>query len=77
MFSAVSGIVGLPVMCAATVRSVTHVASLTVFQKNQAPGEKPKLDGVLEQRMTGVAVHILIGMQHEIISNKRESRPLD
>ena len=44
-----------------SVRSVTHVSALTVFSKNVAPGEKPKLEGVLEQRVTSFVVHILIG----------------
>ena len=43
------------------MRSVTHVSALTVFSKNVAPGEKPKLEGVLEQRVTSFLVHILIG----------------
>jgi hypothetical protein len=55
------GIFGLPFMTAATVRSVTHVSALTVFSKTHAPGEKPKLLEVKEQRVTNFLVHVLIG----------------
>ena len=53
-----------------SVRSVTHVSALTVFSKNVAPGEKPKLEGVLEQRVTSFLVHILIGnMSDTLLAN--------
>ena len=60
-FSSFSGLFGLPFMTAATVRSVTHISALSVFSKTHAPGDKPKLIEVKEQRVTALAVHIMIG----------------
>ena len=57
-----SGVIGLPFLCAATVRSVTHLNALCVYSKTYAPGEKPKLEYVIEQRVTAIFVHIIIGM---------------
>lgn len=62
MFSTLSGVLGIPMICAATVRSVAHVSALSVFSRTHAPGEKPKLVDVKEQRVTGVLVHIMIGI---------------
>ena len=59
--AAFNGLLGLPWVWAATVRSVTHVNSLTVWSKNQAPGEKPRLLRVKEQRVTSLVVSILVG----------------
>ncbi|KAG7330936.1 hypothetical protein KOW79_004905 [Hemibagrus wyckioides] len=53
---------GLPWLTAATVRSVTHVNALTVMSKATAPGEKPMIHEVKEQRLTGMCVSILVGM---------------
>ncbi|XP_074926427.1 anion exchange protein 3 isoform X3 [Chelonoidis abingdonii] len=53
---------GLPWLTAATVRSVTHVNALTVMSKAIAPGEKPKIEEVKEQRVTGVAIAVLVGL---------------
>ncbi|ELT89578.1 hypothetical protein CAPTEDRAFT_221709 [Capitella teleta] len=61
-FATMCGILGLPFVCAATVRSVTHVSALTTYTTNNAPGEKAQLQEVKEQRMTGIAVHIVIGV---------------
>lgn len=58
---------GLPWLTAATVRSVTHVNALTVMSKATAPGEKPKIQEVKEQRLTGLLVAVLVGEE------KRES----
>lgn len=55
------GVFGLPWMCAATVRTVAHVSALSIYSRTHAPGEKPKLLGVKEQRVTNFAVHLLIG----------------
>lgn len=52
---------GLPWLTAATVRSVTHVNALTVMSKATAPGEKPMIQEVKEQRVTGMCVAILVG----------------
>ncbi|KFQ94677.1 Anion exchange protein 3 [Nipponia nippon] len=53
---------GLPWLTAATVRSVTHVNALTVMSKAIAPGEKPKIEEVKEQRVTGVLIAALVGL---------------
>ncbi|XP_052235491.1 anion exchange protein 2-like isoform X2 [Dreissena polymorpha] len=52
---------GLPWMCPATVRSVAHVSSLAVMSQTHAPGEKPKLLEVRDQRVTNIVMNILIG----------------
>nr|XP_002736672.2 PREDICTED: anion exchange protein 2-like [Saccoglossus kowalevskii] len=57
-----SSMFGLPWLCCATVRSVSHTTSLTVLSKTHAPGEKPKIEGVIEQRVTALFVNILIGV---------------
>lgn len=56
-----SAMFGLPWMAAATVRSVTHVNALTVMSKAVAPGDKPRIQEVKEQRVTGLLVSILVG----------------
>uniref|UniRef100_A0A4W4HB09 Anion exchange protein n=1 Tax=Electrophorus electricus TaxID=8005 RepID=A0A4W4HB09_ELEEL len=53
---------GLPWMAAATVRSVTHVNALTVMSKAVAPGDKPRIQEVKEQRVTGLLVAVLVGL---------------
>ena len=55
------GVFGLPLVTGAAVRSVTHVSALSVFSHKQAPGMKPELSMVREQRVTAFAVHIMIG----------------
>ncbi|XP_030254431.1 anion exchange protein 2b isoform X3 [Sparus aurata] len=57
-----SALFGLPWMAAATVRSVTHVNALTVMSKAVAPGDKPRIQEVKEQRVTGLLVAIMVGM---------------
>ncbi|XP_038586476.1 anion exchange protein 2b isoform X1 [Micropterus salmoides] len=57
-----SALFGLPWMAAATVRSVTHVNALTVMSKAVAPGDKPRIQEVKEQRVTGLLVAVLVGM---------------
>uniref|UniRef100_A0A3B3R0C3 Anion exchange protein n=1 Tax=Paramormyrops kingsleyae TaxID=1676925 RepID=A0A3B3R0C3_9TELE len=49
---------GLPWLSAATVRSVTHANALTVMSK----GPKPVIEKVLEQRVSGILVALLVGL---------------
>lgn len=53
---------GLPWMCAATVRSVQHQNALAVMSRSHAPGEKPYLLRIHEQRLTNISIHVLIGV---------------
>ncbi|XP_042535284.1 anion exchange protein 3 isoform X2 [Dipodomys spectabilis] len=56
------GLFGLPWLTAATVRSVTHVNALTVMRTAIAPGDKPQIQEVREQRVTGVLIACLVGL---------------
>ncbi|XP_031699389.1 solute carrier family 4 member 1b (Diego blood group) [Anarrhichthys ocellatus] len=53
-----SAIFGVPWLSAATVRSVTHANALTVMGK----GPKPIIEKVMEQRVSGILVALLIGL---------------
>ncbi|XP_076829775.1 anion exchange protein 2a isoform X1 [Brachyhypopomus gauderio] len=57
-----SALFGLPWLAAATVRSVTHANALTVMSKAVAPGDKPRIQEVKEQRVTGLLVAVLVGL---------------
>lgn len=59
------GVLGLPVVCGATVRSVAHLNSLCVYSKTYAPGERPTLEYVIEQRVTSVFFYLLLGKAHK------------
>uniref|UniRef100_A0A672H8I7 Anion exchange protein n=1 Tax=Salarias fasciatus TaxID=181472 RepID=A0A672H8I7_SALFA len=54
----ISSIFGVPWLSAATVRSVTHANALTVMSK----GPKPEIEKVLEQRISGILVAIMVGV---------------
>ncbi|XP_033855670.3 anion exchange protein 2-like [Acipenser ruthenus] len=58
----VCALFGLPWLAAATVRSVTHANALTVMSKAVAPGDKPKVQEVKEQRVTGLLVAVFVGL---------------
>ncbi|GAA6232795.1 anion exchange protein 2-like isoform X1 [Lates japonicus] len=58
----ISALFGLPWLSAATVRSVTHTNALTVMSKSVAPGDKPRIQEVKEQRVTGFLVAVLVGL---------------
>lgn len=64
----INGVLGLPFVCAATVRSVAHVSALTVISRNQAPGESAKIEYIIEQRVSNLLVHILIGKELSSLS---------
>ncbi|XP_072299053.1 solute carrier family 4 member 1a (Diego blood group) [Eucyclogobius newberryi] len=53
-----SSLFGVPWLSAATVRSVTHANALTVMSK----GPKPEIEKVVEQRISGIAVAMLVGV---------------
>lgn len=53
----ISSIFGVPWLSAATVRSVTHANALTVMSK----GPKPEIEKVIEQRISGILVAIMVG----------------
>eukprot|EP00096_Caligus_rogercresseyi_P010281 TRINITY_DN3693_c0_g1_i3.p1 TRINITY_DN3693_c0_g1~~TRINITY_DN3693_c0_g1_i3.p1 ORF type:complete len:772 (-),score=126.01 TRINITY_DN3693_c0_g1_i3:63-2378(-) len=58
----VGSFVGGPWICAATVRAVAHVSALTIMSTTHAPGETPKIIGVIDQRVSALAVSILVGV---------------
>lgn len=66
----VSALFGLPWLTGATVRSVTHANSLTVMSKSVAPGDKPRIQEVKEQRVTGFLVALLVGEWHNFMDDK-------
>lgn len=53
---------GCPWICAASVRTLTHLNAVTVMSTNNAPGEKAKIVGAREQRLTGFLSHLLLGL---------------
>lgn len=63
-------LLGLPWMCADTVRSASHVNALSIWSTSHAPGEKPHLIEVKEQRISNIIIHVLTGelTQHISIS---------
>ncbi|KAL4660185.1 anion exchange protein 3-like [Arapaima gigas] len=62
LLGALCPLFGLPWLTAATVRSVSHVNALTVMSKATAPGERPMIQEVKEQRITGMIVALLVGL---------------
>uniref|UniRef100_A0A8C9V9R7 Anion exchange protein n=1 Tax=Scleropages formosus TaxID=113540 RepID=A0A8C9V9R7_SCLFO len=62
LLGALCPLFGLPWLTAATVRSVSHVNALTVMNKATAPGERPMIQEVKEQRITGMIVALLVGL---------------
>ncbi|XP_018408241.1 PREDICTED: band 3 anion transport protein [Nanorana parkeri] len=54
----VCALFGLPWLSATTVRTVSHANALTVMSK----GEKPQIERVIEQRITGMLVALLVGL---------------
>ncbi|XP_044303072.1 band 3 anion transport protein isoform X2 [Varanus komodoensis] len=58
----VAAFFGMPWLSATTVRTITHANALTVMSKATVPGEKPVVQEVKEQRITGLLVAILVGL---------------
>ncbi|NWR21207.1 S4A4 protein, partial [Emberiza fucata] len=57
----VTSVTGLPWYVSATVISLAHMDSLRKESATSAPGEHPEFLGIREQRLTGLAVFILMG----------------
>jgi hypothetical protein len=55
LLTAATSMVGLPWLVAATVRSISHVRALSNYD------EDGKITGTMEQRLTGMSIHTLIG----------------
>jgi len=55
ILTALQSLIGLPWLVAATVRSLSHVGALSKYDKDG------KVVGSVEQRVTGTAIHSLIG----------------
>jgi hypothetical protein len=55
ILTAAQSLVGIPWLVAATVRSLSHVGALSKYDK------EGKVVGTIEQRMTGISIHSLIG----------------
>jgi len=53
--TALQSFFGIPWLVAATVRSLSHVGALSKYDN------EGKVDGTIEQRLTGVSIHALIG----------------
>lgn len=53
----VCALFGLPWLSATTVRTVSHANALTIMSK----GEKPQIERVIEQRVSGLLVALLVG----------------
>ncbi|NXY18763.1 S4A4 protein, partial [Atrichornis clamosus] len=57
----ITSVTGLPWYVSATVISLAHVESLRKESATSAPGEHPEFLGIREQRLTGLAIFILMG----------------
>jgi len=61
LLNCLGAFVGGPWICAATVRAVAHVSSLTIMSTNHAPGEQPHIVEVKDQRLSFFLVSLVLG----------------
>lgn len=61
VITGICSVFGLTWMCPGPVRSVQHQNALAIMSRTHAPGEKPYLLHIKEQRMTNLLVYILTG----------------
>ncbi|CAM9914464.1 unnamed protein product [Choristocarpus tenellus] len=59
ILTALCSLTGLPWLVAATVRSLAHVKSLANYE--QLGGGQERISSMTEQRLSGLAIHTLIG----------------
>uniref|UniRef100_A0A182P114 Anion exchange protein n=1 Tax=Anopheles epiroticus TaxID=199890 RepID=A0A182P114_9DIPT len=62
LLNTVCGFFGMPWHSAAIVRSVTHVAAVTIMSRTHAPGDAPHIVDVKEQRVSGFVLSLLVGL---------------
>ncbi|NXI39211.1 S4A4 protein, partial [Galbula dea] len=62
LLMAVTSATGLPWYVSSTVISLAHMESLRKESATSAPGEHPEFLGIREQRLTGLAVFIMMGV---------------
>lgn len=72
LLNVLCGMLGAPWCCAASVRSLTHVSSVTIMSRTHAPGEKPHVVEVKEQRVSALLVAILVGVSVSMASLLRK-----
>jgi len=58
----ICSVFGLPWMCACPVHSISHLNSLSILSTNHAPGTRAQVTKVIEQRLTNIVMHLLIGL---------------
>nr|XP_032647441.1 band 3 anion transport protein isoform X2 [Chelonoidis abingdonii] len=58
----IAALFGMPWLSATTVRTISHANALTVMAKTTIPGEKPQVQEVKEQRISGLLVSVLVGL---------------
>lgn len=62
LLTALCSVLGWPWLVAATVRSLNHVAALSTTHAEDSPtGPHVVSEGVLENRVTGLGIHLLVG----------------
>ena len=60
--TALTSILGMPWMVAATVRSLAHLRSLKEYSISDDESKKAEFTGINEQRVSGLLIHTLIGL---------------
>jgi HCO3- transporter family len=62
--TAITSVLGMPWMVAATVRSLAHLRSLKTYETTEVEGGEAKIvmTGVQEQRLSGLGIHALIAI---------------
>ncbi|KJE97041.1 hypothetical protein CAOG_07527 [Capsaspora owczarzaki ATCC 30864] len=58
----ICSLLGLPWIVAAAVRCISHTNALSVYTKYTAPGEAPKVEHIIETRVSGILIHALVPM---------------
>lgn len=73
-FVMVCSLLGLPWVCPGAVQSIVHVSALTSWKKT-APGERPQIENVCEQRVSGLTTYFALGVLSKYGSLLRIPKP--